>query len=230
MGEKKFRIRARILLFILSIWAVVMTARLFYYTVYARDTYCEYGDRLAWRKGAILASRGKILSKDGIVLAWSERLFSLYLTNLSEYSSKLNGLREELNMIIGDFHIESEGDRYLIRESLSPKQISKLNELSKTFRTIKITPFFKRCQYRNKHVFDYIGEVKTDDGKEIGISGIEQKFNERLTGSDGEYKVMLDRQRQWIPKTWSLLTEMTAGENITLDLTLKQIIEKEDKE
>ena len=81
MNEELFRKRIKILLIIFGVWALLAAGRLFYFTVIQQDRLKKESRQLAWREAEIPVIRGRILSADGVPLAWSNASCSLYLEN-----------------------------------------------------------------------------------------------------------------------------------------------------
>ena len=75
---KLFERRLIFLLILLLVWSACASGALLYYSVYARERYLKAGQRLALRRGDFQATRGRILDRNGVSLAWSERYFDFY--------------------------------------------------------------------------------------------------------------------------------------------------------
>ena len=63
---------------------------------------------------------------------------------------------------------------------------------------------------------DIIGEVRQIDGVEVGISGLEKKYDSLLRGTPGQFTVMLDRHGHWINSTFRIVKAAENGEDLLL--------------
>ena len=83
LNDEKFKKRADIIILLLALWAVICAAMFFYYAVIAKEKYISLGNKLARRELSYYPERARILDKNGIVLAWSEKYYDLYYNDLT---------------------------------------------------------------------------------------------------------------------------------------------------
>jgi len=217
------RNRNRIIIAVFLMWAFLITCRLFYYTVYSRDHYLEEGNKHAWRSGVIPAARGRILDKNGQPLAWTQRYYDLVIDiypDLCRANTKLVGeLRSRISGLIPD----DKREKYA-KKNLTPSEILVLKDYLMKYQGVKIVPRMERQYVDYPEVRKVVGSVDSNEGCFFGVKGAEQKFEHELRGIDGVYQVMLDRNRNWIPGTWKLKTEMRPGSDVKLEYSLEEII------
>ncbi len=225
----KYKFRAKTLLSFLLIWALLASAHIFFFTVYARGTYLELGSRLAWREGVYYAPRGRILDKDGKVLAWSERYFDVFLDSEPALPSRRELLYGELKKILGDYSLTWQDNRFLLVKGVAPSKIFDLDKLGNLFPELKIESRVERRCVDYPKVKRFIGNTEFIDGRLVGCEGLELKFDQLLGGTDGMYLVMLDRNRDWVNGTWQLKKEAKPGEDIRLSCSLKDILKNENQ-
>lgn len=220
---REYGVRAKILMAFLFLWAFMASAALFYYTVYDREIYVRLGNRLAWRQGTFPAVRGRIIDKDNLVLAWTEKYFDLYLLKKTEGRARREHLYSELNRILGGFVRPDDGEVKLLKKALQPEKIMELDKLLKVYPELRIVPRFERRSIDYPEVRAFIGKTGLKDGRIAGISGLEQKYDRELNGADGLYNVMVDRNENWIKGTWSLKKNAATGRDLVLELSLEEI-------
>ena len=202
-----------------TLWAIILIAHLFYYTVVGREKYLAMGDTLALRKGVIVAPRGTIFDKHNTPLAWTERRYDLMLTK--EYTD--SKYTQELHDALAELSIPFDGHCGVLKRGILPKHIKRVSELTRRYKGLSMNMIFVRRYVDNMGAKAYLGTVRLRNGVLVGISGKEQELNKQLRGVDGEYTVMLDRNRQWINGTFKLKNEAKCSD-VTLDLSLKDMI------
>jgi cell division protein FtsI/penicillin-binding protein 2 len=69
-----------------------------------------------------------------------------------------------------------------------------------------------------------LGETCEKDGMIAGLSGLEVKFNDKLSGKEGSYIVMLDSKGRWIRGTWTLLKKPEPGSDIVLNKSYEELL------
>lgn len=224
-----FKNRNRIIIAVFIIWAFFITFRLFYYTAYSREHYLEEGNKNAWRSGTIPAARGRILDKNGLALAWTQRYHDLVIEVYPDLCRSNLELLRELNGKLHGLVPDEKKEKY-VKRGLVPSEISFLRDYITKYRGVKIIPRLERRYVDYPEVRKILGKVDCYQGKYYGLDGAEQKYDTELNGTDGVYIVMLDRLRNWIPGTWKLKTEMVPGKDVTLDNSLEDIICTQKKE
>jgi len=202
--------RAAILLFFLFLWAALVAAHLFFYSVIARDKYIERGNAIALREGPIPAKRGKLLDKNGKTLAYTEIYIDLCIDNIPEYPFYRSKLEKNIKNYFPYFSFKENEDEVCLKKNLSPiDQVQLYNLIRKCPEVV-----FKT---RKKRI--YISEKTAKYLQDIGIE-------ECTHGKNGTFSVMADRNGKWIPGTWEEKIKPLNGTDIKIELTLDQL-EKE---
>ncbi len=204
-----------------------MTAgALLYYSVIQRDKYLALGNRMALRLGKLQAPRGRILDRNGVVLAWSEKYFDLFLVNPSTDNIEQEMMMKEVRMAVPDCEPEVVDETtWLLKANLSPFQLLGLEQLLRGYPELQVIPREERLVVDYPEVRKIIGQVGLREEVMAGQSGAEKEYNVELTGVPGEYEVMLDRRRNWIAGTWKLLVPAIPGEDVKLDFALSELLE-----
>ncbi|HBC87714.1 MAG TPA: hypothetical protein DCZ94_12215 [Lentisphaeria bacterium] len=229
-----FKNRNKIIIAVFIAWACLITFRLFNYTVYSRDHYLEEGNRHALRSGIIPAARGKILDRNGQVLAWTQRYNDLVVETYPGICLANTAVIKELQGKIKGLSPDKEKEKY-IKRNLLPSEIYALKDYLSRYQGIRIVPRLERRYVDYPEVRKILGTVDSYEERDygvvriFGVSGTERKYDQHLKGMDGEYEVMQDRNRNWIPGTWKLKTEMRPGDDIRLESSLEEIISRDRK-
>jgi cell division protein FtsI/penicillin-binding protein 2 len=221
----RYKSRAACLLWLVLLWAVVAVAFHCYYAIVAREKYLKAGNRIAMRHGTYDGGRGRILDRLGRALAWSERRFDLFLFKLPEDKEILNNMMERIKKVLPDSGCFRMKETYfLVQRDIQPDKILELEPLLNMFPDLKILPRVERRVVDYPEIRSLIGKTKFNDGIQTGISGVELDKNSELSGTEGQYEVMLDRHKNWVRNTWQLIKKAAPGKDIKLSLTLEELI------
>ncbi len=224
MNEELFRKRIKILLIIFGVWALLAAGRLFYFTVIQQDRLKKESRQLAWREAEIPVIRGRILSADGVPLAWSNASCSLYLENWPIRTKRkeflLDFLRSQYSVLLsGD---EKTPVRILHREPMErfpgiSDEISGIPEL-------RCSVTMDRKRVESERIRQLLGECKHDlSGSLAAVSGLELKYEETLRGKDGKFRVMLNRHGNWMENTLRILIDPVQGSDVYLPETFEAL-------
>lgn len=219
-----FRIRSRIVLFLLIAWAALVSAMLFHYSVSARGKYLDMGDKLAWKEGTIPACRGRILDKDGKILAWTEKYFDLFMGGAKKMSiERENEILSSLSELVEIEPRKVDEETILLKKNLSPEEIIMLDVFMNKFPELKILPRDERRCIDYSRVRSLVGHVTIEDGRIDGASGLEHKYDKILSGREGSYVVMLDKQGNWIRGTWKIVCKPQSGKDVVLEKSVEEL-------
>ena len=218
MTRSDFKKRSGAVLIILMIWGGLAAAHVIYYSCWKRCRLLEESLHLAWREGEIPAMRGRILTPDGIPLAWSELTHDLYRLKPAR-SGKNDVVLPLLREFFGEPLEAEEKDAYiLLKRGISPDQILRLRPLLRRFPELEIRPRPYRRNTDASALQAEIGktEYRPELKRETGISGWEEKYDRKLAGTPGIFRVMLDRDGAWVPGTIEILAPPVPGKDVTL--------------
>lgn len=224
LDKKKFKIHANIVILCLALWALMCIAMFFYYAVIAKDKYISLGNQIALRKLLYYPERSRILDKNDIVLAWSEKYYDLYYNNLTGSPKRASMIYARIKLSFPNAKKPSATLLHsIIIRSLQPKEILALERSIYLFQELQITPRIERKVVNYPKIQTYIGQVKLVKGRLVGISGLEKIHNKTLSGTPGRYKIMLDRNKNWIKNSGKSIKLAAPGKDIKLQLTLEEI-------
>ncbi len=218
--NREMTLRFRWLLVALALWVAVAFFRAYYLAVPGRDFYLGVGERLARIEPAIPAARGRLLDRDGVPLAWSERYFDLWST--ADEAPMEESLRKRLAEILPEraASLNFRPGAAVLRH-LDAAELLALEPLLREESGLRIRSRVERIVAAVPGLRDRVGAVTVGSGGAVtGVSGWELEYDRELRGSPGRFSVMLDRYRRWIPSSWRLLSKATPGRDVTVPFRL----------
>ncbi len=222
-----FRRRSGIVFCFLAVWAVFAAAHVFYYAYVSRKQLLDDSFQLAWRDGILPAVRGRILSRDGRELAWTEIRYDLRIESIPGNSARCEKLMSGVRAFFPPESVpDPDSGTVLLKESIPPETILKMEKLLRNFPELRVVPrFIRRCAIYDS-VRRVIGEVSRDsEGILHGASGLEAAHDRVLSGCPGRFRVMLDRRYDWVGGTVRILKDPVHGQDVVLPQSLSAILE-----
>jgi len=220
--------RLTILLFVFCLWAGIILLRMAQFMIFERDRTVEAMEREAVFRGVVPAARGRILDRDGRVLAWSERVFSVHWqvprdAGQAARERALLGAEPWLNAGLPEpLPADWLGVRVLLAQGLEVERAVQLEPLADALRGLEVSAVFRRHLAGDAGVQALLGRVgRAADGGEVGLSGLEQEHDEVLRGRPGVFEVMLDKEGRWLPETWQKVSELRPGYDVQLPLRVR---------
>lgn len=228
MTSAEFKIRTVIILAILLVWAAGAAVKVYTYSVKDRQSLLNKSHPIAWRTADIPARRGRILDRDGTVLA--EDVFRCDLI-LDRYPGKnrRHHLQRRLHEAIPGTELppETAGVPAVLRKDLTAEQIEKCARIFRGIQEIRSEGRLERRYAGNPAVREQLGEIALNDRKErVGISGLEQTYDLELSGRTGQMRVMLDRNGSWIYETLEVIRQPENGRDVRLKENLAELAGK----
>ena len=224
LDKKNFKKQTDIIILCFAVWALLCLAMFFYYAVIAKAEYIKLGNKIAIRELLYYPERSKIFDKNGIILAWSEKYYDLYYNNLTGSPKRIKIIYRRIKRIFPNAKKPTqESLNFIMLRNLVPKQVSALEKFIYLHQELQITPRIQRKVVDYPKVRIYIGKVKIVKRQLVGISGVEKLYDQALNGTPGKYKIMLDRNKNWIKNSGKLINLAVPGKDIKLQLTLAEI-------
>lgn len=194
----------------------------------------------------ILAPRGRILDRDGRIIVDNHASFTLMLARESLKEEHLPAIAQGLDLDVSDLQARVRRVKgqpkyvpLVIKQEMSPSDVAFVESHRDFFPELVLIQGQRRLYPQNgmlAHVIGYTGEIsegeldspeyaKYEPGDIVGKFGIEQKYNDWLTGVDGERQVVVDnmgRVRQVLATKPSV-----PGKDLklTIDLDLQVVAE-----
>ena len=230
MFFKKIDQRIKLVFIILLVLLVVIIFRVFYIQVFDYNKLKEYADDLWSRELPIEASRGKILDRNGEILADNLTTTSLILipNQIKDKEKTTSALADILNVSYEEMkkhvykktsieRVHPEGRRlsYDIAEKISNLNID----------GVYLVKEAKRYYPYENLLSHSLGYVGIDNQ---GLSGLELQYDKYLTGKSGAIKYFSDAKGNKLNKS-DIYIEPQNGLDIqlTIDLKIQQSIERE---
>lgn len=226
--EKHVRIRYVVLMISLLMLAIIF--KVFYIQVFQYKKLNNLASDLWSRNLPITADRGKILDRNGKVLADNITTTSLYLVpnqivNKEEVAKKLS---EILNVSYDDMLKHVSKKTSLERVHPEGRQLSfeiadKINALN--YDGVYLLKESKRYYPYGNLLSQTLGFVGIDNQ---GLAGLELKYNDYLTGVNGSIKYYSDAKGNKLSKAQEYINSVSGLDlTLTIDLDLQQAVERE---
>ncbi len=226
--DKHFRIRLVVLFVTLLLIAVIL--KVFYIQVFQYQKLNSLANDLWQRNLPITPDRGLILDRNGKVLASNITTTSLYLVpnQIKNKEEVAKTLSEILEVPYDEMYKHVSKRTSIERVHPEGRQLSfeiadKIN--SYNYDGIYLLKEAKRYYPYNDLLSHVLGYAGIDNQ---GLSGLELKYNEELTGTSGSIKYYSDAKGNRLNKAEEY-KEAISGNNVylTIDLDLQQSVERE---
>ncbi len=228
MTSAEYKIRTVIILVVLLVWAAVAAVKVYTYSVKDRQALLKKSHSIAWRTADIPARRGRILDRNGTVLAEDVFRCDLILTRHPE-KNRRNHLQRKLQKTLPGAELPPDTVELpvVLHRDLTAEEIQKNTRVFRGIQNIRTAGRLER-QYAGDPVLQkQLGEVALNDRKErVGISGLEQIHDLELSGRKGQLRVMLDRNGSWIYETLQVIRQPENGRDVRLDESLDELEEQ----
>lgn len=165
---------------------VAMSARLVYLASYQRKFLMGQSKARVERRLVIRAKRGKILDRNGEILAMSKPAFDIWavpkalLNDRTTQEVICDALGFSRQQLQDKLTKNQQRDFYFLARNIDSSRVEKLKKSG--FNSVYATPTFSRFYAGGKASAQLVG-IMDIDGR--GIEGIEYAFNSRLAGQDG---------------------------------------------
>lgn len=230
MFFKKIDSRIKILFLIMLIPLILVVLKVVYIQVFQYKKLNNLANELWSRNLEIEADRGKILDRNGEVLADNLTTASLVLVpnqiKDKEYTTKK--LSEILNVSYDE--MKKHVFKKTSIERVHPEGRRLSNEIADKINNLKISGVYlvreSKRNYPYKDLLSHsLGYVGIDNQ---GLSGIELQYNKYLTGKNGVLKFQSDAHGNRLNKD-EVYVEPTPGLNInlTIDINIQKSLERE---
>ena len=217
-SAEEFRRRSGLLFLLLCGCGLLAAGHLLYYSWYRRDGLLRESRRLAWREGSLPPIRGRILTTDSKLLAWTELSHDLIVRKPLPAPNRLERMISDVTSCLPVLAPEEKENVLLLVSGISPSDILKLEPLLSAWRELAVVPRMIRRRARLPGLREKLGETAAETGSPAlrGISGIERKYDAILAGKPGKFRVMLDRNGNWVSGTIEILVPPENGKDVTL--------------
>ena len=207
--------------------AVILLGRLVYLMIFRGDYYSKLATDLQQRERQIKAARGKILDRNGVVLAGNKSVCTI-----SVIHNQIEEPEKVIQMLCKELGISEEKVRKRVEKRSSIERIkSNVDKetgnriLAYGFAGVKVDEDYKR-----EYPFDELGSkvLGFTGGDNQGIIGLETVYDEELQGTDGTILTTTDARGVEVDNIGEECVEPIAGNNLrlTLDANIQKFAEQ----
>ena len=228
MTSAEFKIRTVIILAILMVWAAGAAVKVYTCSVKDRQAMLKKSHPIAGRTAAIPARRGRILDRNGTVLAEDVFRCDLILVRHPE-KNRRNHLQRKLQKFLPGAELppDTAGLPFVLKKNLTAAEIEKAAGMFRGNEEIRTEGRLERRYAGDPVLREQLGEIALNDRKErVGVSGLEQIHDLELSGREGQMRVMLDRNGSWIYETLEVIRQPENGRDVKLAETLAELEEQ----
>ena len=230
MFVKRIDARIKVLFLIMSLLLFLVVVRVFYIQVFQYKKLNNLASDLWSRNLEIEADRGKILDRNGVVLA--DNLTTTSLVLIPNQISDKDKASRELSKILGVSYEEMKKHVYKKTsiERVHPEGRRLSYEVAEKISNLKIDGVYlvkeAKRYYPNGSLLSHtLGYVGIDNQ---GLSGLELQYDKYLTGKNGAIKYFSDAHGNKLNLT-DVYVAPTSGMNInlTIDINIQKSLERE---
>lgn len=207
--------------------AVILLGRLVYLMIFRGDYYSKLATDLQQRERQIKAARGKILDRNGVVLAGNKSVCTI-----SVIHNQIEEPEKVIQMLCKELGISEEKVRKRVEKRSSIERIkSNVDKetgnriLAYGFAGVKVDEDYKR-----EYPFDELGSkvLGFTGGDNQGIIGLETVYDEELQGTDGTILTTTDARGVEVDNIGEERVEPAAGNNLrlTMDANIQKFAEQ----
>ena len=207
--------------------AVILLGRLVYLMIFRGDYYSKLATDLQQRERQIKAARGKILDRNGVVLAGNKSVCTI-----SVIHNQIEEPEKVIQMLCKELGISEEKVRKRVEKRSSIERIkSNVDKetgnriLAYGFAGVKVDEDYKR-----EYPFDELGSkvLVFTGGDNQGIIGLETVYDKELQGTDGTILTTTDARGVEVDNIGEERVEPIAGNNLrlTMDANIQKFAEQ----
>lgn len=250
--NKRDKVFGRRLLIIAGLKASLLMgliARLYYLQILKNNKYQDFSDNNRIKNKLILPLRGKILDRDGVILAGNNYFYRIILEK--EYYRNRENLVDKIAQILQLTQKDKQNifkrikkNRYktdiIIKEFLSWSDVAKIEVNAPKLQGIYIEKGYQRYYTSAKsfsHVIGYMGKVSDRDIKssnpillhpdfKIGKEGIEKSLENRLRGESGLKKIEVNSRGIAVKEISRAKSQQGEDITLTIDKDLQEFTTK----
>ncbi len=214
--------------------------------VQRQEVYAEQAERNRIKSLPLLAPRGRILDRDGRVLADNNSTFSVILSrssldphHLPVIADGLNLTEQEMKSRLRRFRDAPEYEALVLKRGLTDSEVAFVEANRQELPELEMIRSQRRLYPADgfaSHLIGYVGEVseaelnmpefaRYDQGAVVGKAGVERQYNDVLMGVDGSRQVVVDSRGR--ERAVLKIVDAKPGRSIrlTIDLDLQATAE-----
>lgn len=230
----------------------LLVIKLFVLTVIQHDKWQSYVDDVSQRAIYETAPRGDIIDRKGRIIATSRPVYSVILNKVNLITENALEAASEVNCVLAEqgedvlltqteLRESLEVDAYesylpiVLAEDVTEETVNRIKSMK--IPGVQITTNYRRIYPHGNtasHVIGYLGLISEEEYEAepgyrkdsiVGKDGIENVYEHKLKGKDGQQLYQVDSQGNVIDKISS--TDPVKGENVqlTLDMDMQKVTE-----
>lgn len=220
-GEYRSRIYNKkklvIYFFVVVIIFLLLCVRIGYVMIFQSGHYGELAQELHERERQIKAARGKLIDRNGVVIASNETVctVSVIYNQVSDSEKVIDVLTETLGM--KEEEVRKKVEKISSREKIKSNVSKETGDLIRSYDLdgVKVDEDYKRYYPYDSLASKVLGFTGSDNQ---GIIGIEVEYEDYLKGTDGEIQTMTDARGVELDYVVEGRKEAVPGKNILLSL------------
>lgn len=230
MFQKVKQFRMKLILLLVFVLFLVILGRIFWIQVIQYDELNDLATSLWQRNLPITADRGKILDRNGKILATNITTTTLYVVP-NQIDDKEGVAYQLANILEADYEaILAHLKKRTYLEKINPEGRQLSSEVAEKISSLNIDGLYLMRESKRyypygdllAHVLGYVGIDNQ------GLSGLELQYDEYLSGKDGAIKYISDGKGNRL-KIGEVYEQPQNGMDITLtiDIEIQQALERE---
>ena len=222
--------RAILIAFMVALFFVVLTAKLFNIQLSEHTYYSQKAFRQQFDTLVVKAERGLILDRSGEVLVYTNDEVSLFAD-----TRMLNSVERDTvaSLFLRVFHKNKEHFLQLMNKRNGNVCLVKKTDREKALEIERraIDGLFSEANFSRQYPYSGLAAhvLGYANRNMVGVAGIESEYNEYLTGEDGYRRIERDVQGRPVSLDSDNSKEPRSGQNVylTINKTYQQILEEE---
>lgn len=207
--------------------AVILLGRLVYLMIFRGDYYSKLATDLQQRERQIKAARGKILDRNGVVLAGNKSVCTI-----SVIHNQIEEPEKVIQMLCKELGISEEKVRKRVEKRSSIERIKSNvdKETGNRILAYGLAGVKVDEDYKREYPFDELGSkvLGFTGGDNQGIIGLETVYDKELQGTDGTILTTTDARGVEVDNIGEERVEPIAGNNLrlTMDANIQKFAEQ----
>jgi stage V sporulation protein D (sporulation-specific penicillin-binding protein) len=206
-----------VLMLVIVISLVGLTGRLVYLMIFRSEFYGEKAENLHERERSIKAARGKILDRNGVVLASNQSVctISVIHNQIEDEEGVIRMLTEELGL--SEETVRARVEKVSSIERIKTNVAKEIGDaiLAYNYAGVKVDEDYKRYYPYDDLASKVLGFTGSDNQ---GILGLEVAYDEWLAGTDGKILTLTDASGIEIEAAGERRQEPINGDNLVVSL------------
>ncbi|MBR2037184.1 MAG: peptidoglycan glycosyltransferase, partial [Lachnospiraceae bacterium] len=193
--------------------------RLMYLMIVKSDYYAQMAQELHERERDIKAARGRILDRNGIVLADNKTVctISVIYSQMEDREAVIDMLCKELDLT--EEYVRKRVEKYSSRERIKSNVDKEIGDRIRAYDMpgVKVDEDYKRFYPYNLLASKVLGFTGSDNQ---GIIGLEVMYEDYLSGTPGKILTVTDAKGIELQREGERREEPVAGQDLTISLDL----------